>query len=272
MNTVYYEQKKTNLSCCRTEMLTDIPHFHSDIEMIVCFSGRANCFLNGQNFDFGEGDIVMVFPNQAHNYSMVENGEFMVVTFYPDLIPNMKNYFKHNLPERSKINMDESEHLKSLFYSLRDNYDKKAENSDSLLIGYLNMVMFYMRPLLGASPVSSVSMGNFEKICNYCMNNYRSKITLQILSKELHLSTQRISHIFNENMRITIPQYVNFLRVSEACRLLAETSDTVSKVSADIGFDSMRNFNRTFYEIMKMTPREFREKKNSKENENNVYI
>lgn len=130
-------------------MLLDIPHFHSFIEIIVCFSGRVNCFLNGQNFDFGEGDIVIVFPNQVHNYSMVKNGEFMVFNFSPEFTPDMKNYFKYNLPEHSKINMDESEHLKSLFYSLRDNYDSNVENSDSLLIGYLNMVMFYMRTLLG---------------------------------------------------------------------------------------------------------------------------
>lgn len=104
------------------------------------------------------------------------------------------------------------------------------------------------------------------------MNNYRSKISLQILSKELHLSAQRISHIFNENMNITVPQYVNFLRISEACRLLVETSDTVTKVSAEVGFDSIRNFNRAFYEIMKMTPREFRKKQNSEEKKENFFI
>ena len=257
---VYYEQKKVKLSCDNVKSLSEVPHFHLELEMIVCFSGKVNCFLSGQNFDLGAGDIVLVFPNQVHNYKMIESGEFLVVIFYPELIPNMTSYFKSCLPERLKININESNELKNVLFSLKDNYIKEVDNSESMLIGYLNLAMFLMKPLMGSKPIANISSGNFEKICNYCMSNYRSKISLQILSKELHLSAQRISHIFNENMNITMPQYVNFLRITEACRLLVETSDIVTKVSAEVGFDSIRNFNRTFYEIMKMTPREFRKK------------
>lgn len=262
MNKVYYEQKKVKLACYNTEKLSEVPHFHPELEMIVCFSGKANCFLSGKNFDFGAGDVVLVFPNQVHNYNMIKNGEFLVITFYPDLIPYMKYYFKHNLPKRPKVNFNESEELKKIIFSLKDNYDETVDNSESLLIGYLNMAVFFMKPMLAAEPIANISSGNFEKIRNYCIHNYRSKITLDILSNELHLSGQRISHIFNQNMRLTIPQYVNFLRVSEACQLLADTSDSVAKISADVGFESLRSFNRVFFEIMKMTPREFRDKRN----------
>ena len=275
MDTVYYEQKNVKLSCYNVKSLSEVPHFHSELEMVVCFSGKVNCFLSGQNFDFGAGDIVLFYPNQVHNYRMIEDGEFLVIIFYPELIPNMTSYFKSCLPERLKININESNELKNVLFSIKDNYIKEVDNSESMLIGYLNLAMFLMKPLMGSKPIANISMGNFEKICNYCIHNYRNKITLEILSKELHLSTQRISHIFNQNMRITIPRYVNFLRISEACRLLTKTSDTVAKISENVGFDSLRNFNRAFYKVMQMTPTEFcdnNEKEKEKNEHDNIFV
>ena len=187
MDTVYYEQKNVKLSCYNVKSLQEVPHFHSELEMAVCFSGKVNCFLSGQNFDFGAGDVVLVFQNQGHNYKMIENGEFLVIIFYPELIPNMINYFKSCLPEQLKVNFNESDKLKNLLFSLKDKYDKTIDNSESLLIGYLNLAMFLMKPLMGAKPIANISSGNFEKICNYCIHNYRNKITLEILSKELYL-------------------------------------------------------------------------------------
>ncbi|MEE1244652.1 MAG: AraC family ligand binding domain-containing protein [Acutalibacteraceae bacterium] len=77
MEKVYYEQKNVKLSCYNGNSLSNLPHFHSELEMIVCFSGKVNCFLSGQNFDFGAGDIVLAFPNQVHKYRMIENGDYM---------------------------------------------------------------------------------------------------------------------------------------------------------------------------------------------------
>lgn len=163
MDTVYYEQKNVKLSCYNVTSLSEVPHFHSELEMTVCFSGRVNCFLSGQNFDFGAGDIVLAFPNQVHNYKMIENGEFLVIIFYPELIPNMINYFKSCLPEQLKVNFNESDKLKNLLFSLKDKYDGTIDNSESLLIGYLNLAMFLMKPLMGAKLIANISSDNLKK-------------------------------------------------------------------------------------------------------------
>ena len=268
---MFYEQKNIKLSCYNDVKLSQIPHFHFELEMIVCFSGKVDCFLNGQSFDLSSGDILIVFPNQVHNYLMVENGDFLIITFYPDLIPNMKTFFNTNMPIQSKVSFEKSAALKQLVFALKEKYDETVDNSETQLIGYLNMIMFYLKPLLLTQPIAEICKGNFEKICNYCIHNFKNKITLELLSKELHLSSQRISHIFNQNMRLTIPQYVNFLRISEACQMLTKTSYTVAKISEEAGFDSLRSFNRTFYKTTKTTPREFRMRK-TKETSESVYV
>ncbi len=74
MNTVYYEQKSVKLSCYNKENLTEIPHFHSELEMIVCFSGKVNCFLSGQNF----GMTVLGYPQSECRINPGEKFDFTV--------------------------------------------------------------------------------------------------------------------------------------------------------------------------------------------------
>lgn len=260
MDTAFYERKKIKLSCFCVERLTEIPHIHAECELIVCYSGKASCLLRGQSADIGAGDIIVVFPNQMHDYIMDEDGDFLVATFNSDAMPNMENYFKNNLPERPIISFNESEELKKLMLYFRATFESKIEDTELLLIGYLSLAMFHIKPLLAAKPIGEHNFSNFEKICNYCIRNYRNKISLDVISKELHLSKQRVSHIFNKHMGMTFPQYINFLRISDACHLLTETSDSIIKISEDVGFECLRNFNKVFYDINKMTPSEFRKR------------
>lgn len=258
LDKLLYEKRKTKLSCALVSNLRELPHIHAECEIVVCYSGKASCFLGGNTSEIGEGDIVFVFPNQVHDYTMYENGKFLVMNFSSDLMPNMGNYFKVNLPKHPIINFSESDALKRLMLEFETAYDSRSEDADLLLLGYLSLAMFLMKPLIDAKPADGLNSSNFEKICNYCIRNYRSKISLDILSQELHLSKQRISHIFNQHMGMTLPQYINFLRIGDACHLLTETSDTITKISEDVGFECLRNFNKVFYDINKMTPSEFR--------------
>ena len=258
LDKLLYEKRKTKLSCAFVSNLRELPHIHAECEIVVCYSGKASCFLGGNTSEIGEGDIVFVFPNQVHDYTMYENGKFLVMNFSSDLMPNMGNYFKVNLPKHPIINFSESDALKRLMLEFETVYDSRSEDADLLLLGYLSLAMFLMKPLIDAKPADGLNSSNFEKICNYCIRNYRSKISLDILSQELHLSKQRISHIFNQHMGMTLPQYINFLRIGDACHLLTETSDTITKISEDVGFECLRNFNKVFYDINKMTPSEFR--------------
>ena len=255
---VLYEKITTKLSCAFVPNLRELPHLHAECEIVVCYSGKASCFLGGRTYEIGEGDIVFAFPNQVHDYTMCENGRFLVINFSSDLLPNMGNYFKANLPKKPIINFSESDALKRLMLEFEKAYNGQNEAAELILLGYLSLAMFLMKPLIDAKPIDGLSSSNFEKICNYCIRNYRNKISLDVLSNELHLSKQRISHIFNQHMGMTLPQYINFLRIGDACHLLTETSDTITKISEDVGFECLRNFNKAFYDINKMTPSEFR--------------
>ena len=55
-------------------------------------------------------------------------------------------------------------------------------------------------------------------------------------------------------------QYVNEARLGYACQRIETTDDTLTEISMDSGFGSLRTFNRVFKEKYRLTPSEYRNK------------
>jgi transcriptional regulator GlxA family with amidase domain len=64
--------------------------------------------------------------------------------------------------------------------------------------------------------------------------------------------------MFGRHMRTTVTDYVMRLRLGEACALLSATDRPIAHVAADVGYDSLANFNRQFKALKAMTPRQYR--------------
>jgi YesN/AraC family two-component response regulator len=104
----------------------------------------------------------------------------------------------------------------------------------------------------------SGELSALKNIVDYCSRNYTKEISLETLSKELHISKYYISHLFGSRLNMRFNDYVNSLRVSEACRLLRATTMGITDISAQVGFNTLRTFNRSFVKQMGQSPSEYR--------------
>jgi AraC-like DNA-binding protein len=53
---------------------------------------------------------------------------------------------------------------------------------------------------------------------------------------------------------------LNEVRISYACRLLANTRHSISYICFDSGFQSLQNFNKQFYKLKQVTPSGYRKR------------
>lgn len=74
------------------------------------------------------------------------------------------------------------------------------------------------------------------------------------------LSARQISGAINRSLGINVSQYVNQLRIREACRQLEETDQSVTAIMLSSGFQTKSNFNREFRRITGMSPVAWRER------------
>lgn len=95
-----------------------------------------------------------------------------------------------------------------------------------------------------------------KNVLKYCMEKYTEPLSLELLSRKLNLNKCYISHIFRERMNMSYKEFINNLRVENACSLL-EKNSSITDIAYASGFSSVRTFNRAFLKHLDMTPRDY---------------
>lgn len=93
---------------------------------------------------------------------------------------------------------------------------------------------------------------------------YRTEnLTLKMLSEHIELPEYKTRALINDTFKYrNFNDYVNQLRIEEACERLAAEPDTpIQNIALDIGYRTLSSFNRAFKEIMDKTPTQFRQSK-----------
>ena len=72
------------------------------------------------------------------------------------------------------------------------------------------------------------------------------------------LGESGFSRLFKKGTGRTVPQYLNEVRIARACRLLAETDQTVYQIASACGYPSLANFQRQFTKCQGRAPLAYR--------------
>lgn len=106
-----------------------------------------------------------------------------------------------------------------------------------------------------ADPRSAELIGN---AIEYIFSNLTSDVRLDVAARLAGMSDSAFSRYFRAASGQTFTEVVQRLRLTEACRLLARTSDPIAQIATDVGYNNLSNFNRQFKEAHGMTPRDYR--------------
>lgn len=104
-----------------------------------------------------------------------------------------------------------------------------------------------------------------EKVKKYIRENYSEKVSLDELSEIVNINKYYLIRLFKQQTGLSPIDYLINVRLSQAEKLLTQTSLTISEISDRVGFHSPSHFSKTFKENNHMTPSTYR-KKFSKQN------
>ena len=93
-----------------------------------------------------------------------------------------------------------------------------------------------------------------EKLSKKLISIFESdKKRIDKLSKELDKVKEQ-----NKRLKQNFNEYINNLRIAEACNLLRESDKKIADISEDVGFGTIRSFNRAFKLSIGVSPAEYR--------------
>lgn len=84
------------------------------------------------------------------------------------------------------------------------------------------------------------------------------ELSLNRIARKLTLPVRDVSRAINSKAGLNVSQYVNGLRVAEACKQLKSSDASILTILYASGFNAKSNFNREFVRVMDSTPSEWR--------------
>ena len=257
---VVYENKTHLIETSFSEGLASYAHLHKELEIIYVRKGKAVAYADNNSYLLNAGDMFIAFPNQVHYYRTVSKGEFMVFIFSPDILYDVSSKISKSKPDTNCFTPLDNANLTDIFDRI---YALDGEYKNIAISGYLNVVMSRILPKLRLKTVNTENNSVFFNIIDFCTHNFKDDITLDIVAEELHMSKYYISRLINNRLKQNFNEYINNLRISEACNLLRVTDAKIADISEDVGFGTIRSFNRAFKLVMGMSPAEYRSKNNA---------
>lgn len=250
-----YENKLYAINYDVQPILSATAHLHKELEIIYVKSGKSVAYADKNSYLLNTGDTFITFPNQVHYYRTIQSGEFMVLIFSADVLYGNSSEISKSVPDKNYISASDSAHLSELFDSI---YSASGAYKELAVTGYLNVLMSRILPLFTLKTVNIENNSAFYSVVDFCTHNFKNDITLDFVADSLHLSKYYISHLINKRLKQNFNEYINNLRISEACVLLRETDTKIADISEDVGFGTIRSFNRSFKQIMDVSPAEYR--------------
>lgn len=260
---IHYE-KRANDYYCRDRFnggsrLEIRPHLHHHIELVYMLEGRALGYVDSTEYVIEGGDVFIAFPNQLHQFISQGPERYVLFIFSPDLIPELNRVFTEKQPASALLkDAGRNPFLLELLTIAAKEKDPDMQWRDTVIRGAMQA---FFGELFRLMPLVDHKAGNshvLQSVLNYCARNFNRDLSLGMLEEELHISKYYISHLFSDRLKIRFNDYVNALRVSDACRLLRQTDLGITEISEQVGFGTMRTFNRAFSRQMGMPPSAYR--------------
>lgn len=257
MKEVIHENRTKIFTAETVNGLSPIAHFHKEIEIIYVIKGWATAWADRKKHILNEGDLFLCFPNEIHYYESTKNSEYYVLIPNPDIVFGLKDVFYDNVPLTNSFHARGNAETIGLLEKI---FNYNGEYNRTVIVGIINQLLGEILPYFELKDRIKTDNSTLKNVLKYCNENFNNYITLDSVAESLHISKYYISHLLNEKLNMNFNTYINMLRINLACDLLTETDKKIVDISEDVGFGSIRSFNRAFSQIIGDTPIMYRNK------------
>jgi len=99
-----------------------------------------------------------------------------------------------------------------------------------------------------------------RKITDYINQNFTRKMKSEEVANIGGLSTSRCLHLFKEEKGLSLSEYIKKLRIDYGKYLLLNSDISLADCAIEAGFFDQSHFTKTFKQVERMTPSQFRRK------------
>jgi len=93
---------------------------------------------------------------------------------------------------------------------------------------------------------------------NHIDKNFNKPVKITDLAELSGFSPNYTGKLFREHIGLSVPNYINMLRIRKACDLLANTNMKIYQIAYQVGYSESYYFSNLFKKLLKVSPIEYR--------------
>lgn len=248
-------------------------HYHSDYEIIYIKKSYGLRIVGNKIDNYKAGEVVILGPGLPHYHitSSVDGEEVEIETIailFPEAIIETNSQFpefaqKKELFEQLKYGIELTGKTK---IDVQNELEKMTiAPSFGNYMALFNLLAIVCAEGSSYEQLSTIMYDNkklydqkTKHILDYVANHYLEAITVSDMASQSGLSKSGFCNFFKGQTGYTFSHYLNLLRVSKACELLALSPMSIAEIAYEVGYENLAYFNRKFKEIKNDTPKRFR--------------
>jgi len=247
-------------------------HQHIEYELILFTEGEGVAFAGNYIGEFKTGDIFFLGSNLPHCFQKAHKElitSAVVIQFREDFWG--KDFLK--LPECKGLKdlLEVSAQGLKLSTKIRHQLDPMIRNLErtqglTRIIGLcecLQLIATDNYEKISTQEIKEYNSRHKERIDSifqYTLANFQELITLDNIAGEVGMSVPAFCSYFKKSTKKTYIEFLNELRIGNACKLLIDTQKPVLDVCYESGYNTLANFNKQFLRLKKLTPSQYRRK------------
>lgn len=251
-------------------------HYHDAYEILYLVSGELYYFIEGRTYHVVSGVLLLININDIHRLVNINGNTYERVTllFKSDFLSafftetedfNPLSCFnsKSNV---IKLSAFEQIFVENIFSKMIHEENEKQPGSSYYQKVLLMELLIYLQRKIPLDQSNQLVESNrphkkISKILPYINENFSEQLSLEYMSRKFSISPSHLSRTFKETTGFTFVEYVNNIRVKEACSLLKNSDLSISGVAERVGFDNLTHFGRIFKALIGTSPLKFRKGK-----------
>lgn len=217
----------------------------------VC-SGQGRLHTPGKITPLGQGDLFFTFPAASFAIESVENFAYMYISFLglrgnrilDSLAIHSGNFIFHQARE------------------VQDFWETGIKTSANVTELMAESVLLYTFAFLGNRLLPDSDKckqtHSVDLIKKYLDDHFSDhNFSLEDISRELSYNKKYISTVFKKHFGIGIIDYLNTVRIQNACTMIAQGFTSVNDIADRCGYSDAQYFSKIFKERMGMAPTQY---------------
>lgn len=232
-------------------------HWHSFLELEIVVSGMVEYSSNNQTYTLGLGGAHILCTHDFHSLSILKDTTLYCLHIETELLDSEIVDQLHCNSFRCQFTPEEMGTILPRLELLESEYASDSAFRNMMIKSIVTEILIMLlrkatsnEPLYTPKPI--------QKLTAYINTHFSEDITLDKVADALSFSTGYLGKLLKRHMGYTFNEYLNMIRLKQACYLLRTTNLPVKEIAFQVGYRSSEYFLYVFKKNLLTTPGKYR--------------